>query len=589
MSSSLSNDFSLPRDSYLSFDGLSIKEQIRKRLNETGVFTDAAFEGSNISAINDVIAMVFSLLLYNLNQTSNQGLFSEASIYENISRIVKLIDYKPLGHQTASLNFTMVAQNINAGTYVIPRYSNINVGGFKYCLSSDFGFQKTVNTTAEVIDLSSDNTLLYQGTYQEFPTYVAQGIANELLYLTINDRTVVDHQTLDVYVKPVGGKWEKWNKTQSLYLSNPTAKSYEVRFNEKQRYEIKFGNNINGRQLSSGDQVAVYYLASDGKNGEVGASVLNGKSMQLFTSPRFNQILADLEGSYITQTNLNNLQFSNSCGSTYYSAPETVSQIRENAPGIFRSQYSLTTANSYQSYIRSNFSNIVQDVQVMNNQDYLDSYIKYHCDLGLTQPHMESRALFNHTRFADSCSFNNIYCFVVPKTIGNTLGHLNNAQKSLIISTLKEEKTLTSDVIPMDPVYLAFDFALGDSNTTVLDDLDQTVIQIEKTGGSRRSDASIIADVNQVIQTYFGRATNKLGKIVNTAELTSQILGLEGVKAIYTTRPDIGLTVNGLRLVTWNPIYPDVSFETVVGNKQLELFQFAYSFTTDFTSRIIIQ
>jgi hypothetical protein len=589
MSSSLANDFLLPKNSYLSFDGLSIKEQIRKRLNDTGVFSDQNFEGSNISAINDVIAMVFSLLLYNLNQTSNQGLFSEASIYDNISRIVKLIDYKPLGHQTASINFTLTAQNINAGTYVIPRYSNINVGGFKYCLSSDFGFQKTVNTTAESIDLSSDNTLLYQGTYNEFPTYVAQGIANELLYLTINDRTVVDHQTLDVYVKPVGGKWEKWNKTQSLYLSSTTAKSYEVRFNEKQRYEIKFGNNINGRQLSSGDQVAVYYLASDGKSGEVGASVLTGKTMQLFSSARFNQILADLEGSYITQNQLNNLQFSNSCGSTYYSAPETVSQIRENAPGVFRSQYSLTTANSYQSYIRSNFSNIVQDVQVMGNQDYLDTYIKYHYDLGLTQPHMESRALFNHTRFSDSCSFNNVYCFVVPKTIGNTLGYLNNAQKSLIISTLKEEKTLTADVVPMDPVYLAFDFALGDSNTTVFDDLDQTIIQIEKTSGSRRSDASIIADVNQVIQTYFGRSTNKLGKIVNTAELTSQILGLEGVKAVYTSRPDINLTVNGLRLVSWNPVYPDVSFETVVGNKQLELFQFAYSFTTDFTNRIIIQ
>jgi hypothetical protein len=591
VSSILNSDFPIARDSYLSFDGQSIKEVIRKRLNQTGVFTDQNQEGSNISALNDIIAMVFSLLLYNLNKTSNESQFSEATIYENINRIVKLLDYKPRGHQSASLSFNLAAQNINAGTYNIPRYSTITIGGIKYSLASDFGFQKTVDTTLETIDLSSDDSLLFQGYYQEFPTYTAEGVDNELLYLTANDTTLVDHTHIDVYVKSVGGKWETWNKTQSLYLSNGTAKVYEVRFNEKKRYEIKFGNNINGKRLSSGDQVAIYYLASDGTKGEVGANVLDGKKMQLYSAVRYSQIQNDLEiyNPYISQTNLNNLQFSNSCGSTGYAEPETVAQIKANAPGTFRSQYSLTTANSYENYIKSNFSNIVQDVRVVNNQDYLDGYIKYFYDLGLTKPHLESRALFNHQLFADSCSFNNVYLFVVPKTVKNTLGYLSASQKSLIISTLKEEKTLTADVIPLDPVYLAFDFGLGDSNTTVFDDVEQTQIVIEKTGGSRRSDSSIINDVNQVIQDYFARSKNRLGKLISVSELTTNILGLEGVKSVSTARPDLGITANGLRLVQWNPIYVDVSFESLNGNLQLTDFQFGYSFTQDFTSRIIIQ
>lgn len=293
--------------------------------------------------------------------------------------------------------------------------------------------------------------------------------------------------------------------------------------------------------------------------------------------------------AYITQTQLNNLQFSNSCGSTNYSEPETVAQIKANAPQTFRSQYSLTTAVSYENFIKSNFSNIVQDVKVMNNQDYLDTYIKYFYNLGVTQPHLESRALFNHMKFADSCSFNNVYCFVVPKTVKNTLSYLTASQKSLLISTMKEEKTLTSDIIPLDPVYLAFDFGLGDSNTTVFDDVEQTKILIEKTSGSRRSDSSIISDVNQVIQDYFARSRNKLGKLVSVSELTANILGLEGVKSVSTTRPDLGITANGIRLVQWNPIYVDASFESLNGNLQLEDFQFGYSFTNDFTSRIIIQ
>lgn len=587
----LTSDFPISKSQYLSFDGLSIKEKIRERLTQTGVFTDGTFEGSNISALNDVIAMVFSLLLYQLNKTAAESQLNESTIYENVNRIVKLLNYSPVGSQTANINFSLAAQNINSGTYLIPRYSYVSVGGLKYSLMDDFGFQKTVDTTLETIDLSSDNNLLYQGSVSEFPTYTAQGIDNELLYLTTNDTTIVDHQHIDVYVKSVGGKWEKWNKTQSLYLSQGNDKTYEVRFNEKKRYEIKFGNNINGRRLSKDDQVAIYYLASDGTKGEVGANVLDGKKMQLYTAIRYSQITNDLEiyNPYISQTNLNGLQFSNSCGSTSYSEPESISQIKANAPQTFRSQYSLTTAVSYENFIKSNFSNIVQDVKVMNNQDYLDTYIKYFYNLGVTQPHLESRALFNHMKFADSCSFNNVYCFIVPKTVKNTLSYLTASQKSLLISTMKEEKTLTSDIIPLDPVYLAFDFGLGDSNTTTFDDVEQTRILIEKTSGSRRSDSSIISDVNLVIQDYFARSKNKLGKLVSVSELTANILGLDGVKSISTTRPDLGITANGIRLVQWNPIYVDASFESLNGNLQLEDFQFGYSFTSDFTSRIIIQ
>lgn len=590
MSNILNSDFPLSKDSYLSFDGLTIKEKIRQRLNQTGVFTDQNFEGSNLAALNDVIAMVFSMLMYTLNKTANEGQFSEATVYENINRIVKILDYKPLGHQTANINFGITASNISAGTYNIPRYSYIVAGGIKYSLAEDFGFQKTIDTVEETIDLSSDSNLLYQGTWYEFPTYTAQGIDNELLYLTVNDNQLVDHSNIHVYVKPQTGTWTKWNKTQNLYLSSGNAQSYEIRFNEKKRYEIKFGNNINGKGLSTNDSVAIYYLVSDGKKGEIGANTLDGKKLQLFNSVRFNQIVADLEiyNPYISQTHLNNVLFSNSCASTYYSEPETVAQIKENAPGTFRSQYSLTTATSYENFIRSNFSNIVQDVRVVNNQDYLDGYIRYFYDLGLTNPHLESRALFNHTKFSDACSFNNVYCFVVPKTVNNSLGYLTSSQKSLMITTMQEEKTLTADIVPLDPVYIAFDFALSDSNTVGFSDVSATKLVVEKTSNSRRSDASIISDVNTVLQTYFTRSSNKLGKLVSVSELTANILGIEGIRSISTYRPDLALTVNGLRLVNWNPVYVDASFEPINGNIQLGNFQFAYSNTDDYTTRIIM-
>ena len=68
-------DFSLNRDSYATFDALTLKQLIKQRLNDGGVFTDQIFEGSNISSIIDIIAYSYHTLLFYLNNTSSESLF----------------------------------------------------------------------------------------------------------------------------------------------------------------------------------------------------------------------------------------------------------------------------------------------------------------------------------------------------------------------------------------------------------------------------------------------------------------------------------------------------------------------------------
>ena len=57
-------DFTLSKKSYASFDALTLKQLIKDRLNEEGVFTDQIFEGSNISSIIDIIAYSYHTLLF---------------------------------------------------------------------------------------------------------------------------------------------------------------------------------------------------------------------------------------------------------------------------------------------------------------------------------------------------------------------------------------------------------------------------------------------------------------------------------------------------------------------------------------------
>ena len=581
-------DYPVPKNAYLSFDGLSIKQKIKERLNQTKIFTDQNYEGSNLAAFNDAFGMGLSLLLYYLNQSSVNGQFSETSIYENINRIVKELDYKPVGYQTANVGFSLSAQSLNAGFYTIPRYSTISIGGLNYSTNSDISFTKTIDSSLEEIKGISDDQILYQGTFIEFPSIVPAGNANEIIYLSVEDNTMVDNFNIHVYVKN-NGVWEKWNKTQSLYINDYSNKVYELRFNENKVYELKFGDDINGKQLTKDDVVLIYYLVSDGEKGEVGANALQGRKITSFSTINLSDILQQTNLNYLTSSQLNNLQFNNKFASSYFSEPESVESIRKNAPGVFRSQFNVSTKKAYSSFIKNNFYNILQDVVVKNNREYLDSYIKYFYDLGLTKPQYESRALFNQVNYSDSCNFNNVYVFCVPKTVQNNLSYLTPSQKSLILDTIRQEQVLTSETIIADPVYIAFDICGQINSTITQDDINNSELYVIRNINSRRNESSIKTDVENVINDFFNIKNNTLGQKINIQQLNTNLLDIDGVSQVYTRNKKTNTISDGVKMVYWNPVYFDITISEASSITTLQDFQFPFLNNKNFVDRITIK
>jgi hypothetical protein len=581
------NEFPVAKDSYVAFDGLSIKQKIIDRLNQTGIFTDQNYEGSNLAGINDAIAMSFSLLLYYLNQNAVNGQFSETNLYENINRIVKELDYKPVGHQTASVNFSLSCQNLNAGFYTIPRYSSVNVGGLSYSLSNDVAFTKVNDTINEPISGIEGETVLYQGAFTEYPIFTPAGNPNEIVYLTVDDTKIVDNFNIHVYVS-TDGVWEKWEKTQSLYISDYLDKVYELRFNEKKRYELKFGDNINGKQLSSSSQVLIYYLVSDGNNGVLGAGGLESRKIGSSTSNNLTNIFNSYNVVPMMPAQMTNLSINNKFSSTYYALPESVDSIRKNAPSVFRSQFNITTKASYETFIRSNFYNIVQSVKVQNNAEYVNTYMKYFYNIGLTKPQYESRALFNQINFADSCNFNNVYIFVVPKTIINSLSYLNPSQKKLINDTIISEQVLTSETIISDPVYISFDICLNERDIITREDVAASELYVIRTPNSRRNETSIKTDIQDQIVSFFDSSNNTLGQIVNIQQLNTNLLNINGVSQIYTRNINSGNMLEGVKMSCWNPVYFSNTIAETTNIVRLEDFQFPYLNNKTFVNRITV-
>lgn len=582
--STSNNNFDIPKGGYVAFDAMSLRQLIIQRLNEQNVFTDQAFIGSNLASIIDIIAYSYHTLIYYLNRTSNEAMFTEAALYENINRIVKTIDYKPIGFQTSTLTYNCSALNFSQGIYTIPRYSFIVINNIAFSYNDDITFAKTTNTALEELTQLTQQTLLFQGQFQEYPLYTAAGDNNELLILdTANN--LVDHFNINVYVKPVQtGVWKQYTVTPNLYLEDGYSEKYEIRLNSNKRYEIKFGNDINGKKLQTGDQVAVYYLASNGTEGEIGTNVLQtGSSLLLYDTPQFTQILNDINQDnyrYVAKNETINFLFANSSSSTLSQVAETPDQIRNSAPANYRSQYRLVTTPDYELFVKTNFANIITDVKAVNNWDYVSGYLKYFYDIGLDNPTSTSRALFNQVQYSDSCNFNNVYLVLVPKVSTLTsIDYLLPAQKELINSSIQSVKMATTETTFIDPVYKAVSFGISvnPDNSFTPEESISCQLLINKKVNSRRDNQSIINDVANIFTTYFSKKEMKLGQTIDLRYLNQQILAVDGVDYFSTVRinnPDI--KVNGLSLFTWNPLYPDNDKNVTQNNITSKFFEYYY-------------
>jgi hypothetical protein len=572
----------IKKNEYVAFDAVSLRDFIRQRLTDSGLFTDQYFEGSNIAAINNIIAYSFHTLMYYLNQTSTESMFSESQIYENINRIVSLINYSPVGNQTSTLSFTSSAtSDLTYGTYTIPRYTFIRAGNATYSFNTDVTFTKTVQNGAEYLTSVGDQYLLYQGSYIEYPLYNARGESNEIVFLVPGENTIIDHFNIDIYVKSINTlKWSKWSRSESLYLENATAQKFEVRLNGNKNYEIKFGDNINGLQLAAGDTVAIYYLQSLGVDGEVGTGIIDGQPSILYPTGQFNTIKTDVispDLNLLNDTSILYLQFANTNISTSYTVAEDVNSIRANAPATFRSQFRVVTASDYQAFIKNSFANIINDVKVLNNNEYVNGHLKYLYDIGLTNPGQDYRVLYNQMAFADACNFNNVYVYVLPKATklitNNYVNYLTPSQKQLIVSSVNDKKTLTSEIVIMDPVYKAVTIGLG------RDSVDPTDITNSRLVVTLQRDSkippSVIKDqIQSIFESYFSPINITLGFTVNLTDITGSILALDGVKQITTTNQD--QSTNGLSLIVFNPSYPQNDIISTTKNFTVKPFETVY-------------
>ena len=315
----------------------------------------------------------------------------------------------------------------------------------------------------------------------------------------------------------------------------------------------------------------------------------------IYSTAQFNAIKQDVFSTdlqYLDDSNIAVLSFDNANPSTIYTPAEDANSIRKNAPGAFRSQYRLVTNLDFENFIKASFNNIIQDVKVYNNDDYVNNHLRYLYDIGLTNPNQDSRVLYNQIAFANSCNFNNVYIYALPRvTTKSKISYLTPTQKSLIISSSTSKKTLTSDLIIIDPVYKALTVAYRDVNETDVNNIieqSRLIIKLDRT--AKLSTYLIQNKVKGIFEAFFNPTLLTLGYTVDLVTLTASIKDIPGVSEVYTQRLDTGELVEGISLLVWNPSYPSNDITSTTKNFTLKDFQAIYFYDIDsLVNRIVVE
>ena len=602
-------DYKLPKNAYLSFDATSLKSLIIDRLNENETFTDQNFEGSNFSAFIDVVSYMYHVLLFQLNTTSNESTFNTATIYNNMSKLVSNIGYKPQGDQTSLLNISLTARDLTPNIYTVPRFSFVNVNGFIYTTLEDITFQKTSPFSEQV---AVSNNTLNQGSITE-ASFTSIGEPYETITLvdtftsqqavkatrSVNDQQFISDNSFSVFVKDVDtGAWSEWSETVSLFLESPTATTYEKKFNENGNYDFRFGNNSNGRQLNANDTVLIFYITSNNEVATASPGAMTNNSFNLYSSADFNEIsnsIYDENVNLINTTNTDEVFITNQFSSTPVKPAETVDQIRNNAPKIFSTQNRLVSKTDYETQINRNFNNITKDVKVLDNNDYTGQYLRYFNRIGLDKPNDDGRVLLSQVGFSTSTNFNNVYVFTVPSNqpvINEQLPNfLNLSQKQIISNFCIDKKDVTHNVVVADPIFKAISFGVGSSaiqdDPDKLDDIiNNSFIRLSVDQNIAASSSSIRSKVLNIFRKYSDLI--QLGGNVESGNISRDILNIDGVISIDTVNGN-NVTPN-LSFIVWNPDYRLEDNLIQTQDYNLQDFEFAYFYAiSNIPSKIAIQ
>ena len=271
----------------LDFD--AVKDQLKSYLRTQTQFKDYNFEGSNLSALLDVLAFNTFQNNFYTNMALNEMFLDSAVLKNSIVSHAKELNYIPRSRKSAKavVRVTITDATQTTSTIAIPTYTNFsaNYQGdiFNFVTNQTYVARRTAPGV-----YVADNVEIFEG--QMLASFQREGFiidADGVLRVQLTNNEV-DTDSIVVFVDAEATEDQNiFTRATSIFGVNPTDKVFYLEAYLDDRYAIYFGKNEFGLQPEEFEDVRVRYRICSGAeaNGasSFSASFLEGATISVVT------------------------------------------------------------------------------------------------------------------------------------------------------------------------------------------------------------------------------------------------------------------------------------------------------------------
>ena len=314
------------------YDFDAIKSNLKSFLQGQTSFQDYDFEGSSLNILLDILSYNTHYLAYLANMSTNELYLDSADIRNNIVSLAKMIGYTPSSPRAPMASIDVQINNATGSSVTMSKgtvfTTTVENTSYQYVTNSDI----TITPSSGVYKFSS--VPIYEGS---LVTFKYTNDVNDVDQKFIIPSANADTSTL--LVKVQNSSTDTTTNTYSLaggYNSvDANSKVYFIQEGQDGKYEVYFGDGINGKALADGNIVILEYIVTN-------KDVSNSASS--FT----------LSGNVGGFSDVTITTISNSQGG---SDGESDESIRHNAPLQYAAQDRAVTTTDYETLVQSIYPN----------------------------------------------------------------------------------------------------------------------------------------------------------------------------------------------------------------------------------------
>ena len=444
------------------YDFDAIKINLKSFLQGQSQFQDYDFEGSSLNILLDILSYNTHYLAYLANMATNELYLDSADIRNNIVSLAKMIGYTPSSPKApmASIdiqinNATGTSVTMNKGTVFTTSVDDVS---YQYVTNSDV----TITPDSGVYKFSG--VPIYEGSLVTFK-YTVDSTDVDQKFILPNAN--IDTTTL--LVKVQNSSSDTTTNTYALAggYNNVTATSkvYFIQEGQDGKFEIYFGDGVNGQAVSDGNIVILEYIVTN--------KTLSNNASSFSLSGTIGGF------SDVTITTVSNSQGG--------SESQDNESIRHNAPLQYAAQDRAVTTTDYETLVRSIYPNALSVSAWGGEDDETPRYgivkIGIKAASGSTLTETTKQDIVNKLKPYNVAS-------VAPQIIDpeTTSVLLTSTVKYNASTTTKSADTLKSEIIT----------AITNFNTNQLQKFDSVYRHSKVTGLIDDVDSSILSNITTI-------------------------------------------------------------------------------------------